>query len=51
MIVALDYDESKDLLVSGSGDKSIAFIKLEERRIIKKYKNLSNYVRGIKFTW
>jgi hypothetical protein len=35
--------------VSGSGDKSIAFMKLEERRIIKKHENLSNEVRGIKF--
>jgi hypothetical protein len=35
--------------VSGSEDKSIAFMKLEERRIIKKYENLSNEVYGIKF--
>jgi hypothetical protein len=45
----IDYDEGKDLLVSGSYDKSIAFMKLEERIIIKKHKNLSNEVRGIKF--
>ena len=37
--------------MSGSADKSIAFMKLEERRIIKKYDNLSNDVRGIKFIW
>ncbi len=47
----MDYDEDKDLLVSGSSDKSVAIIKLEERRIIKKYDNFSNYVRGIKFIW
>ncbi len=48
-IPALDYDEDKDLLVSGSFDKSIAFIKLEERKIIKIYKDLGNPVSGIKF--
>ncbi len=50
-ISALDYDEGRDLLMSGSYDKSIAFMKLEERRIVKKYINLSNYVCGIKFIW
>ncbi len=37
--------------MSGSVDKSIAFMKLEERRIIKKYKNLSKYVYDLKFIW
>ena len=45
----MDYDEDKDLLVTGSEDKSIAFIKLGDRRIIKKNDNLSNRVYGIKF--
>ncbi len=39
------------MLVSSSEDYSIAFIKLAERRIIKKYKNLENYVLKIKFIW
>ncbi len=39
------------MLVCGSEDKSIAFIKLGERRIIKKYENLENPVWGIKFIW
>ncbi len=50
-ITALDYDEGKDLIVSGSNDRSIAFMKLEEGRIIKKHRNLSNDVYGIKFIW
>jgi hypothetical protein len=37
------------MLISGSEDKSIAFIKLGERRIIKKYENLENEIRGIRF--
>jgi hypothetical protein len=37
------------MLVSGSEDKSIAFIKLGERRIMKKYENLENFVWGIRF--
>ena len=47
----MDYDEDKDLLVTGSEDKSIAFIKLGDRRIIKKNDNLSNRVYGVKFIW
>ncbi len=39
------------MLVSSSGDKSIAFVKLGERRIIKKYEDLKNIVRGIRFIW
>ncbi len=39
------------MLVSCSRDKSIAFTKLGERRIIKKYENLVNYVKGIRFIW
>ena len=45
----LDYDETKDMLVSGSQDRSIAFIKLIDRRITKKYENLENAVKGIRF--
>ena len=39
------------MLVSGSGDESIAFIKLGETRIMKKYENLEDYVLGIRFIW
>ncbi len=45
----MDCDKGRDLLVSGSGDESIAFIKLREGRIIKKYENLGNFVYGIRF--
>ena len=37
--------------MSGSSDKSIAFIKVEERRVIKKIEKMSNDVYGIKFIW
>ncbi len=47
----LDYDERRDLLISGSEDKSIAFTRLDERRIHKKYVNLSHDVLGIRFIW
>ena len=39
------------MLVSGSGDISIAFVQLGERRIIKKYEDLNNGIRGIRFIW
>ena len=45
----LDYNADKNLLVSGSCDKSVAFIKLTEKRIIKKYENLEDMVYGVKF--
>ena len=45
----MDYDEGKDLLVSGSNNKSVAFIQLKEMRVVKKYSNLSESPFGIKF--
>ena len=45
----MDYYESRDLLVTGSGDKSIAIIKLGDRQIIKIHENFSNSIYGIKF--
>ena len=50
-ILDLDYYEDSDLLVSGSDDKSIAFIRLKQKKILKKYDNFSNGVFGIKFIW
>ncbi len=37
------------MLVSGSEDKSIAFIKLGEGLLVKKNENLNNCVFGIRF--
>ncbi len=39
------------MLISGSYDKSIAFIKLGEGLLVKKNENLNNYVLGIRFIW
>ena len=50
-IAELDYDENTDMLVSCSEDKSIAFINLGEKRVVKKIENLCNCVHSIKIIW
>jgi hypothetical protein len=37
------------MLLSCSGDKSIAFIELGESILVKKIENLNNFVYGIRF--
>ena len=37
--------------MSCSCDKSIAFMKAEQRKILKKIEYFSNSVQGIKFIW
>ena len=44
----MDYDICQDLFVTGSDDKSITLIKLDEQKIIGKISGFNSRVRGVK---